>query len=143
MTRRDRAQLDRIAAAARRDFPHAHMSDTKWRKLFEGLAAAGVELRQMVVKFIDVAEPKVMAFPAAAALHPPRPWIDTIEFGPVELRSIEWLEIPAVARWRRADNLPAREIAQDVGAAAAALHALGRFPIQSDAKGLRILGYSR
>ncbi|MBM2575326.1 hypothetical protein JQC91_03320 [Jannaschia sp. Os4] len=77
---------------ARRLFSAAHMSDTKWRKLFEAVSEAA-NVYPMTVKFIDVPEVKKLRFPPS--LHCSWPYIDTIEFGPTELRAIEWLEFNA------------------------------------------------
>jgi hypothetical protein len=143
MTVRTRAQLDSIARQARREFSYAAMSDTKWRKLLAAIGEADLALTQVVVKFIDVQEPKRMHFPALG-LHPPRPWIDTLEFGPIELRSIEWLLIPDVALVRHgAKKVPPREVPQDVDAVERLLGALGQFPLERSAEGLRIIGYRR
>jgi hypothetical protein len=117
------------------------MSDTKWRKLFSAMDDAGVELDQVIVKFIDVPELKVMDFPSTSSLHPPMPWVDS-QFGPIELRAIEWLDIPAVARSPRLSNVPAREIAQDIAAAEAILRHLNCNFVASPT-GLRVVGYSR
>jgi hypothetical protein len=99
--RSHQTDLQRASGLARREFSHAHMSDTKWRRLFAALGEADLNLRQMVVKFVGVRDARVMAFPSTTALHPPRPYIDTGEFGPIELRAIEWLEVPAIARLAR------------------------------------------
>ncbi|WP_454887273.1 hypothetical protein [Sphingomonas oryzagri] len=58
-------QLDPAAdgRAARAQFSAAFMSDTKWRKAFRAIAEASVGVREMLVKFIDVDEPKRMRFP--------------------------------------------------------------------------------
>lgn len=143
MTTHGRADLDRLSALARRLFSHALMSDTKWRRLFTVLDEADVEVRRTIVKFIDVEVPKPMALPRRAWLHPPHPFIDTPEFGPIELRAIEWLDMPAVARLPRGRNLPDREIPQDIDGAAAVLTAHGRFPLERGADGLRVVGYQR
>ncbi|WP_377840856.1 DUF6678 family protein [Bosea sp. UC22_33] len=141
MATHSRADLDRLSSLARREFSHAHMSDTKWRKLFSAMDDAGVGLDQMIVKFIDVPEPKVMDFPSASSLHPPIPWVDS-QFGPIELRAIEWLDIPAVSRSPRPNNVPAREVAQDIAAAEAILRHLNCNFVALPT-GLRVVGYSR
>ncbi|MCV9941045.1 hypothetical protein OIU35_32235 [Boseaceae bacterium BT-24-1] len=141
MTTHSQGDLDRLSALSRREFSHAHMSDTKWRKLFTAMDDAGVGLTQMIVKFIDVVEPKATTFPSINSLHPPVPWIDS-QFGLIELRSIEWLDIPAVALFPRPNNVPAREVAQNLAAAEAVLlHLNCNFMAVPD--GLRIIGYSR
>jgi hypothetical protein len=114
-------QLDPAAdgRAARARFSAAFMSDTKWRKAFRAIAEAPVGVREMLVKFIDVDEPKRMRFPPSLAC--PLAYMDTIEFGPTELRSIEWLEVEA-------DIEPL-------------LAPLGRFPIKKTDLGSRLVGY--
>jgi hypothetical protein len=47
--------------------------------------------------------------------------MDTIEFGPVELRAIEWLDIPASVE--------------------PILFPLGQFPLEAVEEGTRVLGY--
>jgi hypothetical protein len=73
----------------------------------------------MVVKFIDVDEPCRMQFPPSLAA--PHAYMDTIEFGPVELRAIEWLELPI-------------DVEQ-------VLRGIGHFPLEAAATGVRIVGY--
>lgn len=75
---------------ARAGFAVAFMSDTKWRKLFDAVRNARRDLDRMTVKFIDADAPRQMHFPPSLVC--PRPYMDTIEFGPVALRSIEWVE---------------------------------------------------
>ena len=74
----------------------------------------------MTIKFINVDDPKAMRFPPG--LRCPWAYMDTIEYGPTELRSIEWMELP-----------------QDVSTA---LGLIGQFPIELTEKGTRIVGYS-
>jgi len=105
---------------ARERFSAALMSDTKWRKLIEAVAAAHPTQVLAGVKFIYVAEAKTINFPPS--LDCPLAFMDTIEFGPVELRAIEWLDLPL-------------DLA-DV------LAPLGHFPIESTAAGTRVRGYS-
>jgi hypothetical protein len=143
MTVHGKAELERLNRAARREFSHALMSDTKWRKLFAVLNVEGLGICQMLVKFIDVPEPRTMDLPRIGALNVPRPYIDTIEFGPVEFRSIEWLEIPAIARIPRFNNVPAREVAQDLGRIEAGLALSGLYPLRRSGENLRIIGYDR
>ncbi len=78
---------------ARKQFSTAFMSDTKWRKLLTAVRDSDLGLREMVVKFIDVDEPRTMRFPPD--LSCPRAYMDTIEFGPTALRAIEWMEFRA------------------------------------------------
>ena len=138
-----REQLESLNRLARRGFSHAFMSDTKWRKLFAILENPSLELVQMRVQFIDVEAPEPMKLPTIGTDHVPRPYLDTIEFGPVELRSIEWLEIPAVARLWRPHNVPAKEVSQDLGRLEACLARSGSFLVERSGEALRILGYRR
>jgi hypothetical protein len=117
MTVHDPAKVSRFA---RERFSSGLMSDTKWRKLLGAVATAGLPIREMVVKFIDADEPRSMQFPPNLD-DVPYAYMDTIEFGPVELRAIEWMTFPA-----------------DVGAVA---RALGQFPIEAVGNGTRIVGY--
>jgi hypothetical protein len=114
-------QLDPAAEGrlARARFSAAFMSDTKWRKALRAISEADLGVDQMMVKFIDVDEPKRMRFPPSLAC--PLAYIDTIEFGPTELRSIEWLEVEA-------DIEPV-------------LAPLGVFPIQKSERSSRLVGY--
>ena len=105
---------------ARANFSAAHMSDTKWRKLFSAVGEAYPEIEKMIVKFIDVDNPHTMRFPPG--LRCPRPYMDTIEFGPTELQAIEWLELPI-----------------DL---ASLLTAIGKFPITISGNQTRIAGYT-
>ncbi len=100
-------------------FSGALMSDTKWRKLIDAAVAARLPIDDMVVKFVDVDEPRRMRFPPSLAIH--HAYMDTIEYGPVEFREIEWLELAA-------DLEPL-------------LSALGRFPIERLGRASRVLGY--
>lgn len=75
---------------ARALFTVALMSDSKWRKLFAAICDADLPIDHMMVKFIDVTEPRRMRFPPGLAC--PHAYIDTIEFGPVTLRSMQWVE---------------------------------------------------
>lgn len=142
MTVHTQADLDRLSAIARKKFSHAYMSDTKWRKVFAALDHAGIELSQIVVKFIEVSEPRTVGFPSRHAFSAHLPYMDTIEYGPVELRSIEWVDIPAIANFPRANNVPARQVSQNIDLAADVLDQL-RCKVIRSAGSLRLLGYSR
>jgi len=138
-----REELERISRVARREFSCALISDTKWRKLFLGLSKARESESQMLIQFLEVADVSVMHIPTENALWCPRPYIDTIEFGPVELRAIEWLEVPRVASWPRSNNLPPRQILQDLDKFRVALRGLGHFPLIETPEGMRFDGYKR
>ncbi|MBO9576631.1 MAG: hypothetical protein J7494_12915 [Sphingobium sp.] len=117
MTRHDPRAAGRLA---RTKFAAAFMSDTKWRKLFATVAQARPDITEMVVKFIDVETPRRMRFPPD--LRCPKPFMDTIEFGPTELRAIEWLELPTDLR--------------------AILEEVGKFPAAISEDHTRITGYA-
>jgi hypothetical protein len=119
------------------------MSDTKWRKVFRAWSSVSAEESQIFVKFLDVPEVRVMLLPGEGALSCPTPYLDTFEYGPVELRSIEWLEIPAVASWPRPNNAPALHVIQDLDAFRAAIAQLGQFSLVETKRGTRLEGYRR
>ncbi len=134
-------ELQCISRRARREFSVALMSDTKWRKVFEAWAKLPVAETQMLVKFLDVPEARVMRLPDHGALWCPTPYIDSREYGPVELRAIEWLEIPAVASWPRPNKLPARQVVQELDAFRTAIALLGQFPLIETERGIRVEGF--
>jgi len=96
------------------------MSDSKWRKLFATVGDARPDIDEMIVKFVDVETPHRMRFPPD--LLCPTPFMDTIELGPTELRSIEWLELPT----------DLRSVLEDVG----------KFPVAITEDRTRITGYA-
>lgn len=114
MTVHDATKMGKLA---RERFSVALMSDTKWRKLFGAVEQLGSG--HMIVKFIDVDEPRQMRFPPSLAC--PKAFMDTIEFGPVELRAIEWLELPI-------DLAPI-------------VDPFGKFPLEPTEVGTRVIGY--
>lgn len=136
-------ELERIARFAKREFSCALMSDTKWRKLFLGFATVRTSESQMRIQFLDVPGVREMRIPTEGALQCPFPYIDTSEFGPVELRAIEWLDLPYVASWPRGNNLPPRQVVQDLEKFRAALSGLGHFPLVEMQHGIRFEGYKR
>jgi hypothetical protein len=105
---------------ARSKFSAAFMSDTKWRKLFATVQRARPEIDEMVVKFIDVEAPHRMRFPPD--LRCPWAYMDTLEFGPTELRAIEWLEL--------------------AGDLTGILKEVGKFPVAISEDLTRITGYA-
>ena len=136
-------ELDRVGRFVRRNFSSALMSDTKWRKMFVALDTANIGLEQVVVKFVEVEKVHRLRIPTKADLHPPWPWVDTLEFGPIELRAIEWLEFPRTAEWPRRNGVPDLHVAQDIQAARAIIEALGLYPVEAIGASLRINGYAR
>lgn len=143
MTIHTKGKLRNLSRLAKREFSVALMSDAKWRKVFKAWAGVSATDKQMIVKFLDFPEPRVMRLPGEAALSCPKPYIDSFEYGPWQLRAVEWLEIPAVASWPRQDGVPPRQVAQDIGALRAALASLGQLPLIETERGLRLEGYRR
>jgi hypothetical protein len=117
------------------------MSDTKWRKLLSELNKPERELSYCIVKFIDVSGQKKMYFPIG--LDTPRPWVDDFGgIGPFPLRSIEWMLIPRIAKYKRGNgHVPDGEIAQDVDSIEVTLDGLGKYPTQLVEQGLLIRGH--
>ncbi|MGF9564939.1 DUF6678 family protein [Neorhizobium sp. JUb45] len=137
-----REMLDRLSRRARREFSCGLMSDTKWRKLFATLAHLDMPEGQMHVKFLDTPEVRAMPFPGPVALWPPHPYMD-LQFGPIELRAIEWIDFPHIASTPRSRNLPDRKTPQALAPIRQNLKRLGQFPIVETEHGIRIEGYRR
>jgi hypothetical protein len=136
----DREELNREDRLIQSNTRASLMSDTKWRKLLSALDKSELELRRCIVKFMGDPEEKVLSRPVG--LYPPRPWVDTFQFGPIPLRSIEWLLFPRVAEVRDPDcTIPAKHLVQDVDGAARIIEALGRYPAELSERGLVIVGH--
>lgn len=133
---------DRTRRYVRKHFSNALMSDTKWRKLISSLDEADIGVEQIIVKFVDTADAHTIRMPRIVDLHPPKPFIDTIEFGPIETCAIEWIEIPEMTE-PRIDGVPASAVRQDIEAARATIAKLGKYPIEDSDGGLKIIGYIR
>lgn len=140
-----RTDLERLSRFARKQFPHALMSDTKWRKLFTAVNKSSWRPSLVAVKFIDSdeAEPRCMRWPNSNCFWGPPEWVDTPEFGPIELRSIEWLVIPPAVVTRGAAGLAEPGALQDFTVIEAALGRVGKFPLERTPAGLKITGYCR
>ncbi len=144
MTVHTRQDLERLSRSTRQRFSHALMSDTKWHKLFAVVHESDWHPSLVTIKFVesDAATPRLMRWPQPHSFWGPPQWVDTAEFGPVELRSIEWLTIPAIvmapAGYR---GFPAAGLPQDLAAIRTALSKVGQFPLEDTAEGLRIIGY--
>lgn len=120
------------------------MSDTKWRKLFLAVNGSGWHPSFVEVKFVgsDAPETRLVRFPNQKNLWCPPQWVDTSEFGPIELRSIEWLTITAIVAER--SNMEAASssgVPQDLEAIRTALSQVGQFPLEDVPEGLRVVGY--
>jgi hypothetical protein len=137
-----RHDLERIGRLARARYSHALMSDTKWRKLFVSVDEAGLRPQRIAAKFIESEHISQLKWPGIETMWAPRPWIDTPQLGPIELRSIEWILVPSIFYEKRGSSgVPPREVRQDVEPIRLLLESLGRFPLDVSAEGLRIIGY--
>lgn len=134
---------EELQCVGRRVQARAHaslMSDTKWRKVFSELNKPEWRLEYCIVKFIDVTEEKRVYFPIG--LWSPRPWVDIFGFGPIPLRSIEWMLVPRIAKYKRGNpGVPDGEIEQDVEAIMNAIDGFGKYPVQLTERGLLIMGH--
>ncbi|MEO7995546.1 MAG: DUF6678 family protein [bacterium] len=142
MSTHGREELDREGRAVAANTRASLMSDTKWRKVLAALDQRDLELRQCIVKFVGDAAENVMSRPIG--LHPPRPWVDTFQFGPIPLRSIEWMLFPRVAEYDRGDRtLPKQRVDQEIDEAKRIVDALGLYPAELTERGLLLTGYLR
>lgn len=138
-----RKDLERLSKFTRKKFHHALMSDTKWRKLFTAVSVSSWRPSLVSVKFVDSdeAEPRYMRWPNLNCFWVPPEWIDTPEFGPIELRSIEWLVIPPAVVTQGAAGLAEPGALQDFTVIETALNRVGKFPLERTPDGLKITGY--
>jgi hypothetical protein len=140
MATHGREELHRVGRAIQARAHASLMSDTKWRKLLSILNEPERRLKYCLVKFIEVSEEKRVYFPIA--LYPPRPWVDTFGFGPIPLRSIEWMLVPRIAKYKRGNpGVPDGEHEQDVESIKNMIDELGKYPAQISGAGLLIIGH--
>lgn len=134
-------ELNRDRRETVRSYSSSLMSNAKWRAVFSVLRSDHLGIRQIITKFIGSDETKVMGLPWLSAPHA---FVDSLEFGPLPLIGIEWIEVPAMAVFQRGNGLPAEVQPQDTAAVRLALNALGRqFPLADTATGLRVIGHVR
>lgn len=130
-------------------FSASLMSDTKWHKLFVALDRPDLNLKQARIKFVGADKVRTINRPRAYVYgKKPWPYIDTMEFGSFALRSIEWIEFPAMAEFERSSpngsgRMPSNFEKQNIEQAAFILAGVGKFPIESIGGALRILGHVR
>jgi hypothetical protein len=139
-----RQDLERLSRFTRQRYSRALMSDIKWRKFFAAVNGSGWHPSFVEVKFVGSGEPetRLMRFPNQDNFWGPPQWVDTSEFGPIELRSIEWLMIPAIVADRsNLGGASSSGVPQDLEAIRTALSQAGQFPLEDVPEGLRIVGY--
>ncbi len=143
MSTHTRQDLERLSRFTRQRYSQAHMSDTKWRKFFAAVNGSDWFPSLVRVKFVDTddTEPQLMRLPTENNFWGPPQWVDTAEFGPVELRSIEWLTIPTTVVARSGTKDASSGMPQDFAAIQSALSQVGQFPLEDTPEGLRIIGY--
>lgn len=120
----------------------AHMSNVKWRKLFEACENFGEPIGGVRWKFIGSEDSFLCSICVSDCL------IDDARFGDCDpspyakLKEIEWIEIPEKFDDPRSDakrKLPEKR--NDVLAIVCYLNSVGKFPIFKSEKGIRIVGY--
>jgi hypothetical protein len=89
-----RAELERTRRFVRRTGLSSLMSNTKWRKVLAAVTQADEAPAKLRVKMLEIDSPCLLTT-TAIGLHPPLRYIDTLEFGPIALLAIEWLEVPS------------------------------------------------
>jgi len=122
------------------------MSDAKWHKLFVAVNESGWQPSLVTIKFVDSdePEPRLMRWPGPNSFWGPPQWVDTPEFGPIELRSIEWLMIPAAVIEPTNVLKPGQPGSpQDLTEIRSALSRVGQFPMEETSEGLKVIGYSQ
>lgn len=127
----------RIAAASA-----AHMSDAKWRKLFAALHSFPGRLRGAAIKFVNDDRMFVEPLPGPKFKHD-----DNLgECGGISysrFAHIEFVQIPnRFASSPYGPRYPETVIENDLSSLVDFLNKLGKFPIESCAEGIRVVGYS-
>jgi len=119
----DRREQQRRVDAAIARASACHMSDAKWRKLFPVLRELGVG--RMAWRFVRSDQLYYQEPPPEWALM--ESCLGDFGIAPaVPYREIDWVEVPA----------------EQAAGVAEGLAAVGQFPVQQVASGLRIVGYT-
>ena len=140
MATHGRAELAKVDRIIREQTQVSFMSDTKWRKVISCLNKPEFELKVCVAQFLDTGGEHILQFPLR--LDAPRPWFDSFEYGPIPLRSVQWLLIPHLVSIKRGNmGVPDGQAKQNTMAVSAALATLGKIPVQVTERGLRITGH--
>ncbi|MGG9999560.1 DUF6678 family protein [Pseudovibrio ascidiaceicola] len=134
--------LDRTRRFVLQHYSSALMSNTKWHKLFAVLSEASTGIEQIIIKFVDNTNTHTMQVPRTRDLNAPRSFIDTIEFGPIELCAIEWIKVPKLAK-PRIDGVPVSAAKQDIDLILTKITKIGQLPIEVSNDTLKITGYIR
>src|SRR5262249_20241424 len=111
----------------------------KWRKLV-AVVETVPSIQHYVVKFLRI--PDEREGHGFLSIHAPHEFIDTQSFGPIFLREIEWLEFPRLVP-SRVGKTPVESHRQDLAGLREKLAAIGQFPLEETARGLRIVGHVR
>jgi hypothetical protein len=132
-------ERERIEAAIRDMCSASLMSDTKWRKLV-AIVETVPSIQHYFIKFLRSSVESTGG--GFLSLYAPHEFIDTWSFGPIFLREIEWLEFPHLVP-QRVGKTPVESHRQDLATLREKLEAIGKFPIEQTARGLRIVGHVR
>jgi hypothetical protein len=133
-------ERERLHAAIRETCSASLMSDTKWRKLIAALKDVPSIDHYFLKSIRSPVERPGFGFLSGEAPHA---FIDTLSFGPVYLRDIEWLEFPEFVAQRANGPTPPGGHHQDLDELRHALAVIGKFPLEETSRGLRIIGHVR
>lgn len=120
----------------------SYMSDTKWIKLFKAIAASNINLSHEKIKILTQAD----EYPFSLHLGVDESGKYTTDgtCGPVALKEIEWVFVPAVyeiERYNRDEKLKSEFIQNDIHALKELIDGLGRFEYEFNEDGLKLYGY--
>jgi hypothetical protein len=133
-------ESERLDATIRKTRAFSLMSNTKWRELSKILGDVP-SIDHYFLKSLR----SPTAYPGFGFLSDrvPYAYMDTLSFGPIPLREIEWIEFPAVVAKRASGPTPAGGHKQDLDALLRALAKAGKFPVEITSRGLRVIGHIR
>src|SRR5688572_27533841 len=79
---------------ARAAFKVSYMSNANWRKVLAAIAAADLDVRRSIWKFMEAEHPTVNDRRMPALHHVLPSGLGDIAIGPVEYKWIEWIHFP-------------------------------------------------
>lgn len=120
------------------NFRVSYMSNAKWYRVLEAIAAAELDVTRSVWKFIDSDYLYRYPVPASYQLLPSR--LADGAFQPVEYKWIEWIRFP---RERRLRPDVGYEVPQDIEGLKRVMEATAELQIFEDEQGLTIFGYAK